>query len=111
MYRLKKIDLSSVALYSFFMFLILGFIILLPFGLIGVFISNSMQDAGFPNQPGGDPLAFFSGVFLIILPLLYAIFGTFINIIIALIYNLISIKLGGIKFSITKLGEVENIKE
>ena len=109
MYRLKKIDLSSVALYSFFMFLIMGFVFLLPFGLVGIFISEAVQEAGFPNQPGPDIFAFFSGAFLIILPLIYAIFGTFINIIIALIYNLLSLKLGGLKFSIHKIGEVENI--
>lgn len=109
MYHLKKIDIGSVALYSFLMFLILGFIFILPFGLIGVFISNFVQEAGFPNQPGTDPFSFFSGIFIIILPLFYAIFGTIMNIIVALVYNLLSIKLGGLKFSIHKLGDVENI--
>jgi len=108
MYQLKKIDLGSVAIYSFLMFLILGFILLLPFGIVGVFMSNMAQESGFT---GPDPFAIFSGIFLIFIPLIYAVFGTIINLIIAFIYNMLSIKFGGIKLSIRKFGIMENITE
>lgn len=113
MYQLKKFDLTSVALFSFFIFLILSFILMLPFGLLGLFFSNIIQEVGFPNQTpiDADPFSLFSGVFLIIIPIIYAIFGTIINLIVALIYNLLSLKFGGIKFSVHKLGGVESIAE
>jgi hypothetical protein len=50
----------------------------------------------------------FSGVFLILIPLLYAIFGTIINVLMSLLYNLLSLKLGGIKVQIDSLAEKSN---
>ena len=99
MYKLKKIDIASVALYSFIMFLILGLIVFLPMGLLFSVISSFV-----PQSDEFSPFIFpvFSGIFLVLIPIFYAVFGTITNVIIAAIYNLISIKFGGIKIELNK---------
>jgi hypothetical protein len=100
MYKIKRFDIGSVALYSFIMFLILGLVIFLPMGLLFSVISNFA-----PQTDEFSPfiLPVFSGVFIIIIPIFYAVFGTITNVIIAAIYNLISMKFGGIKIELDKL--------
>jgi len=99
MYQIKKFDIGSVAIYSFILYLILTFIILLPIGLVFSLISNFIPDSG---ELETGILPFISGIFLLILPIFYAIIGTVINVIIVAIYNLISKKFGGIKFELEK---------
>jgi len=107
MYQVKKIDLPTVALYSFLMFLIMGLLLALPFGLLFSFIGDSIPDLGGEEM---GMLSFFSGIFLIIIPVFYAVFGTLINVLIVLCYNLLSVKLGGIKIDLKKLGQLEEVK-
>ena len=102
MFQLKKIDLGSVVLYSFIMFLLLGLIIFLPLGLMFSLISSFIPDTG-DIEPG--MLNVFSGIFIIVIPLIYAVFGTIMNVLIAFIYNLLSVKFGGIKLTVEKLDE------
>jgi hypothetical protein len=45
------------------------------------------------------------------MPIFYAVFGTIVNIIIVLCYNLLSLKLGGIKFNLEKIDQVEPVIE
>lgn len=104
MFRLKKVDISSVALYSFLMFFILGLIFFLPFGLLLSILAGYITETGIPGQ---DFLPVFSGVFLIIIPIFYAILAMIINVIIALCYNLLSLKLGGIKINLEEIGQIE----
>jgi hypothetical protein len=106
MFQLKKIDIGSVALYSFIMFLFLGLIIFLPLGLMFSLISNFIPDT---EELGSGFLPIFSGIFIIIVPLFYAVFGTIMNVIIVLIYNLLSIKFGGIKLTIEKLDDMGQV--
>ncbi len=107
MYQLRKIDLGTVALFSFLMFLILSLIFFLPFGIIMSVISNFLPETG-PPQLG--MFRFFGGFFVILIPVFYAVFGTIINVIIALCYNLLSIKLGGIRFTLEEIGRIEEVK-
>lgn len=104
MYRVNKIDLPTVALYSFMMLFILSLLFMLPFGLILSIIGNSI-----PDMEGMEMgfLSFFSGVFLLVIPIGYAVFGTIINVIIVLCYNLLSSKLGGIKIDLKKIGQLD----
>ena len=104
MYQLKKIDIPTVALYSFLMFLILGLIFFLPLGLLISLISSMIPDTGMPEQ---DFIPFFGGIFIIIIPVFYAIIGMIVNVLIALLYNLLSIKLGGIKINLEKIAAIE----
>ncbi len=109
MYQLKKINLGSVAVYSFVLILILGLLIMLPFGLVSMFVANFAPQQ-FP--PPRFPFLFGAGLFFyLIFPVFYAIIGSIVNVILALIYNLISVPLGGIKFNLEKIGtftETEN---
>ena len=99
MHKIKSFDLGSIALYSFLMYLILGLIIFLPIGFIMTLVSSFI-----PSDPTFDfsVLPFFSGIFLILIPIFYSIFGTMINLVIALIYNLLSKKLGGLKIELVE---------
>ena len=106
MFQIKKIDISSVALYSFIMFLILGLIIFIPLGLLFSLISNFIPDTG---EFDTGVFNIFSGIFIIIVPIFYAVFGTIMNVLIVFIYNIISMKFGGIKLSIQKLDEMGQI--
>ncbi len=108
MFQIKKIDIGSVALYSFIMLLILGLLIFIPIGLMLSFLSNFIPDAGGLNNTAFN---IFGGFFIIIIPLFYAVFGTIMNVIIVFLYNLLSMKFGGIKLSIQKLSEMEQVIE
>ena len=102
MYQIKKIDIGSVALYSFILYLILTFIIMLPIGLILSLASSFIPDT---SEIESGILPFLSGIFIIIMPIFYAIVGTIVNVIVVAIYNLISKKFGGIKLEMEKLNE------
>ena len=108
MFQLKKIDLLSVTIYSFIMYLILSLLFMVPMGMFYTMMNRLMPGMiGGEGQPSMFP--FFGGFFFIILPVIYAFFGTIMNVIIALAYNLVSIKLGGLKFTVEKIGEFEEI--
>ncbi len=108
MYQLKKIDLPTIALYSFLMFFIMGLLFFLPFGLLFSIIGNTIPEF---ERPEFGFISFFSGIFFIIIPVFYAIFATILNVIIVLCYNLLSVKLGGIKIDLKKMGELEMISK
>ena len=106
MYQLKKIDLGTVAIYSLIMLFIISFLFTLPFGLMFSVISKLIPQNE-PELSGIFPM--FGVLFIFILPIFYSVVGTAINVLIALCYNLLSIKLGGIKFDLKKLGNVEQL--
>lgn len=106
MYQIKKFDIASVALYSFILYLILTFIILLPIGLILSFVSNFIPNS---DELETGVLPFISGIFIFILPIFYAVIGTVINVIVVAIYNLISKKFGGIKFELENVNKNEGL--
>ncbi|MBK8944401.1 MAG: hypothetical protein IPM32_03925 [Ignavibacteriae bacterium] len=106
MYQIKKFDIGSVALYSFILYLILTFIILLPIGLILSFVSNFIPNS---DELETGVLPFISGIFIFILPIFYAVIGTVINVIVVAIYNLISKKFGGIKFELQNVNKNEGL--
>jgi hypothetical protein len=106
MYQLKKFDLGTVAIYSFLMLLILSFIIFLPFGLFFTLLSGFLPESGEMER---EVLPFFGGIFIIVMPLVYAGVGTIMNVLMALLYNLLSIKLGGIKFNMEKIAELDEL--
>ena len=108
MYKIKSFDLSSVLLYSFLMYLILGFIIFIPIGLIFSIVSNFIPNAG---DFDSSIFPFLGGIFIILIPIFYAVAGSIMNAIIVLIYNLLSKKFGGIKLEIDKVDDQEKIIE
>ena len=109
MFQLKKIDLGSVAIYSFILYLILSLLFMIPTWMFYTMVNRLMPGMmGGQGQPSMFP--FFGGFFFIILPSIYAFFGTIMNLIIAIAYNLISLKLGGLRFTVEKIGEFEDTK-
>jgi len=106
-YRLKKIDLGSVALYSLVFYTLFTLLALLPFILIFAFLS-SIIPSDFTGQ--GLPLygfEYFGGIFIIVLAAGNVIFGTLINVLLALVYNLLSLKMGGLKFVLDDIEELQ----
>jgi hypothetical protein len=107
MYQLKKIDIATVALYSFLIFLILGLVIFLPLGILSFIFSNLLSRGDFYQHGPSHFFPVFGGIFLLLMPLAYGIIGMIINTLIALLYNLLSIKLGGIKVQLDKIETIE----
>lgn len=108
MYKIKSFDIGSVALYSFLLYLILGLIILLPLGLVMSVLSGFMQNTG---EFDSGIFSFLEGIFILIIPIFYAVLGTIFNLVIVVIYNLLSKKFGGIKVEIENVDEPEKIIE
>jgi hypothetical protein len=100
MYKIKRIDIPSAALYSFIVFLILGIIIFLPIGILFSVVSNVVPQTGL-SSPFYLPV--FSGVFFILAPVFYAFAGMITSVVITVIYKLISLKLGAIKLELKKV--------
>ncbi len=115
MYAIKKFDLGSVALYSFMLCFIF---VLLFFGLF--FSSFGAMFSAIPALMKGNEVpdtinnpAFFSGVgfiMMIVFSLIYSVFVSLVNVIIALIYNLLSKKFNGIKVEVIEIAEKKNLK-
>jgi len=103
MYRIKHFDLGTVALYSFIMTFVVMLLFMVPFGLF----MSAMPDMGDQMFPFAD-LGF---LFLILIALAYAVIITIIYTIIALFYNLLSTKLGGIKVSVEKVEDAPVIDQ
>ena len=107
-YKIKSFDLGSVLLYSFLMYLILGLIIFIPIGLIFSIVSNFIPDTG---EFDSTIFSFFGGIFLILIPIFYAVAGSIMNALVVLLYNLLSKKFGGIKLEIDKVDNQDKVIE
>ncbi len=103
MFEIKKFDIGSVAIISAIFFLIMGIFIALPFGAIGFIINLIGHSTGLNDFPTS-----FGFVFVFTIPVFYAIVGTLMNVIMALIYNLIAQKLGGLKMELVKIEPIVN---
>ena len=74
---------------------ILSLIIAVP-----LFLIISLAGAASAAKGGGQALpALFSGVFVIFLPIIYAVLGFIAGVIMAFIYNLVAKWIGGIEFT------------
>jgi len=105
MYQLKKINIGSVAVYSFILIFVLSIVLMLPFGAIVLFLRSM---AGNALAPRHSIMPFGLG-FYIFFPIIYAIIGTIINVFIVFIYNLLSASMGGIKIKLEKIAQVTEI--
>ena len=101
MYQIKKFDIGSVAIISFILFSILGFMLAIPFSFFGYLISSLS-----PSSVQNESSSIFGLLFIIILPIFYGIAGTIMNVIMAAIYNIIANKMGGLKIELVKLESI-----
>lgn len=108
MYQIRNLDIPSVAIYSFILYLVLTFIVVLPIGLIMSVVSSF---APATEELDSGIFSVLSGVFIILLPIFYAVIGTIINVIIAFIYNLISKKFGGLKIELHRVDQMNQTIE
>ena len=104
-YYIRKISVRSVALYTFILVFILIFVLTLFFWPVFSTILKMM-----PHDPAMDEKFnlfnnFLSPFSLVVIPLFTAFISTLVNIIIVVCYNLLSLKLRGIK---VHLKAVEN---
>ena len=110
MYKIKHFDLGTVALYSFIMTLVLSLIFMLPFGIFISAIGNLAQDS-MPYSEDIFPFANMGILFFFLLALAYSVFATIVYTLIALLYNLLSTKLGGIKIAVEKVSDTSVIDQ
>ena len=104
MYQIKKIDLATVSLYSFLLFFFMGLLFILPFWLLFSIIGSNIPDL---QNSGLGILPIFSGLFILIIPVIYATFGSILNIIIVLFYNFFAGRFGGIKLELKEISGTE----
>lgn len=102
-YYIRKISVRSVAMYTFILVFILTFVLTLFFWPVFSTILKMM-----PNDPVMDEKFnlsnnFLSPFSLVVIPLLTAVLSTLVNIIIVVCYNLLSIKLRGIKIHLKEI--------
>jgi len=101
MARISKIGIKQIFKFSFFFYLTITFIFVLPVALITFLVgSTSKTQELFPF--GGAVLG---GLFFLILPVIYAVVGAIMVSISARLYNFIAKKVGGIEV------EIEDDKE
>ncbi len=106
MYQLKKLDLGSVALFTFLLTIVVYFLFCIPFALLMGLISSLAGKQAQAQTP--FPLAggFFFVIFGIAMPIGVAIMQTAINLLMAALYNFFSKKFGGIKFEMEKIAVI-----
>ncbi|GAB4184692.1 MAG: hypothetical protein Kow00108_22240 [Calditrichia bacterium] len=103
MVKIRKIDIGSVALYSFVMTMILIGILFIP--VILFILTLSLMVPAEQIDPGLTMFRSFGVVFILIVPIFYAGIITLMNVLLVALYNLLSNKFGGIKI---ELKEEEN---
>ena len=101
MYQIKKFDIGSVAIISLILFSILGFLLAIPFSFFSYLVSSFS-----PSSVQDESSSIFGLLFIIIMPILYGIGGTIMNVIMAAIYNIIAKKMGGLKIELVKLESI-----
>ena len=89
MFKLIKLNIHDVATHSFVVYLILGIIFIIPLAIITTAVSSPT-----PSQ-GNDP--FFSSdvipaLIIFIFPFVYALLGTLLNTVLAVLYNMFFMK-------------------
>lgn len=92
-FKLKKINVLKFAVVTALIYVLLSFIILIPFSLISGLISHQFA---------------ISTIFLFFLPIVYGIIGLISGLLIAFIYNLISKYFGGIEVEVE---QIDNFSE
>lgn len=103
-FYLKKIHLGSLALYSFLLSLFLWIVISFPFFFMSSLLLNTFYSAFWGQTPPGTVSV--PGLFISILPaIVFSLTVTITNVCAGLIYNLLSLKLKGLRVELVQ--EVE----
>jgi hypothetical protein len=93
MVQVKRIGVLQTAKITAVMYFLISLVFLIPFGLI-------MMIAGSAQGGPGIAEAFFGGIFLIFMPIVYAVMGFVFVAIGCLFYNLVAKYVGGIEIEL-----------
>ncbi len=94
--RLARISPLQLGIVLAVLYAVLSLIVILPLGAISMAGGAFMQHHG--THSGGATL--FTGVFLFLLPVLYAVLGFVVGVLVAAIYNLVASFTGGIEVTV-----------
>lgn len=97
MYKLMKLNIHDVALHSFVVYLVLGIIFLIPLGIITMTATDEAVSAGYEPFLSREALP---ALLIFLFPFIYALLGTCINTLLALLLNFFSKKSGGININL-----------
>lgn len=105
-YEIRKVPLWPAARLMFVLFLVVGILIAIIYGIIfsGLsFLANTLGES-----PFGNDMAVFQRLGFVMIPIIaisYAFFGTLVVIIWVLVYNLIASVVGGIELDLKPRGD------
>jgi len=94
MAQIKRFGVLQTAKFAAVMYFIFTVILMIPFGLISIIIGSAT------GGKEGFLGAMFGGVFMLFMPLIYAVLGFVFVAIGCLVYNLIAKLVGGIEIEI-----------
>ena len=105
MYTLDSVGVKKIALISFIVGFVITGVFFLPFAFFSFLFTNGALNN--PPKPDAFPFHIFK-YFFFFGPFLYGIMGAIMNSMIAIAYNIVAKKVGGIKISVTRIIENEN---
>jgi hypothetical protein len=102
MYRIKRLNVMSVARVAGVCYAALGLVIIVPFMLIMSSVAATIGGrSGVPNMAGGFASVL---VMAIIMPIIYGVIGAIFAALGAVVYNVIAGWLGGIEMEFELVG-------
>ena len=105
-YYVKRISVRSVGVYTFLIVFIVMFVLTLLLWPLYYAVFKMMPVDSTIAAGAFNPAALFAEpVLMIILPILCALFAAMVGIIMAIVYNLLSIRMKGIKIHLVRIEE------
>lgn len=93
MTQIKRIGVKQTAKVAAVCYFLISLVFVLPIGIVTLLLgSSSKGSAGFP--------AIFGGVFLLVLPVIYAVLGFVMVAISAALYNFVAKHVGGVEIEL-----------
>ena len=92
MYKLFKLNIHDVAVHSFFIYLILGLMFIIPLCVITTAVSDEAVSAGYNSFFTSDVIP---ALLIFVFPFVYALLGTLLNTVLAILFNIFSKRSGG----------------
>lgn len=94
MVQVKKIGIKQTAKVVAVFYFLISLIFVIPISLITILVGS------FANQDSGLLSTAFGGLFLLLLPLFYAVIGFLMVALVSLIYNAIAKRIGGVEIDL-----------
>ncbi len=95
--RIRRLDVGQTAKVLGVLYLLLGIVFAVIFGLFGMMVPASMR-----TEPG---MAMFGASFVIFMPIMYGVLGVVFGALVAALYNLVAGWTGGLQLEFEPAGE------